>query len=362
MNQLIQLKISRKRMFFYIITLLGLTIVYIKLDEVKSIQELFISANGYWLIAAGVTQLLYYYFMALNYHVLLQIKEYDLPINKIFPLTIISQFFSTIVPSGGISGQIYFIYYLGRKGLSIADGISRMILESLILFLAIGVTVIASVGLMFKNGVFRHNIELMIFVYVFIFLALFFIVLFIYIQKKIEGERSQFFTWIADNFNSSAHKMGLWKPKNSETLEEQKGHLDIFVQELKKNVNISYLRKHGKEFWLAFFWQITSLCSQVFVFYFVALAIETQITLETAFITAMLTKFIHMISIVPGSIGVSEFVSTVLLASLGVAIAPALAIALIARAFTFWLPMPLGWVLYQRVESYLNRESKLMAN
>jgi hypothetical protein len=60
-----------------------------------------------------------------------------------------------------------------------------------------------------------------------------------------------------------------------------------------------------------------------------------------------------MVSFIPGALGVFEGGMTLILVSFGVSAGPALAMTLLLRAFTFWFPMPIGWILYRW---YLHRQ------
>ena len=60
-----------------------------------------------------------------------------------------------------------------------------------------------------------------------------------------------------------------------------------------------------------------------------------------------------MISFIPGALGVFEGGMTLILVSFGVPAGPALAMTLLLRAFTFWFPMPVGWILYR---CYLHKQ------
>ena len=90
------------------------------------------------------------------------------------------------------------------------------------------------------------------------------------------------------------------------------------------------------------------LMTHVLTLYVIAHALGTPIPFWICFIAFTFSKFISMISIVPGAPGVFEGIMTLILLAFGIDKNIALAATILTRAFTFWLPMPIGWFLYGR--------------
>jgi uncharacterized protein (TIRG00374 family) len=107
------------------------------------------------------------------------------------------------------------------------------------------------------------------------------------------------------------------------------------------------LKKHGRAFWLAYAWQNVVLFLNYVTLVLISYAVGYHVSLWVAFVVFTLTRFLGMIAIVPGALGVFEGGMTLLFVSFGMPANIAFAITLIYRAFTFWLPMPIGWLIYR---------------
>lgn len=339
-------KIGKGRIFFYVLTLAALVIVYINFDELSKIRDVFITSNGYWLIPILVSQSAFYYFMALNYQAVLRVKNLEVPVKDLYPVAIVIQFFNQALPSVNISGQAFFIYYLRKFKLPLAEGIGRVILEMMTLYMAFGVFFFVSVVLMGRRGIFVNHPETLIFVYVFIALAILMTGIFFAVQRT-GDKKSKLISWLAKRLHKHIGRFGMGNSGGLNKLVDHAGHVDMFIDQFKSTLSITSLNKKSRPFWFAFLWQHFALFAHVSVFYFAARAIGTPISIEVAFITFTLTKFVAMLSFVPGAIGVFEVTATVILVAFGMDKGSALGIALLSRAFIFWLPMPIGWMLYQ---------------
>ena len=336
-------RISFSRFAFYFITLAVLVLIYLKFSEVQLIKDLFLRSNLFWLVGVIITQTVSYYFVALNYRDVLRVKDLNVPVKELFPITFVIQFLNQALPSAGISGQAFFIQYLKKFGLNLAEGIGRAILELTTLYMAFGVFFIFSAAMMLRGGIFNARPEAVYFIYAFSFFAVIAVSLFFVFQRR---KRSRIARWIINKLHQYFEDRNRKKSSNN-TGDNHAGHIAMIFDQFKQTLNIGELRKRGRSFWLAFFWQCMVLLASVITLFFLSFAIDFRISFSVAFITFTLTKFLSMVSFVPGALGVFEGGMTLILISFGVPAEPAFAMTLLLRAFTFWFPMPVGWILYR---------------
>lgn len=338
-----------RRFAFYFITLAALVLIYLKFSEVQLIRDIFLRANLVWLSGVILLQVFSYYFVALNYRDVLRVKDLNVPVKELFPVTFVIQFLNQALPSAGLSGQAFFVQYLKKFGLSVAEGIGRALLELATLYMAFGVFFIASATLMLRSGIVSTHPEAKFFIYAFSFFAVIAISLFFALQKR---KRGRIASWIIDRLHRYFENRKKKNGKNNGDVggnngNNHAGHVAMIVDQFKNTFNIGTLKKHGRPFWFAFFWQNMILLANVITLYFISFAIGVHISFAVAFITFTLTKFLSMISFIPGAIGVFEGGMTLILVSFGVPAEPAFAMTLLLRAFSFWFPMPVGWILYR---------------
>jgi hypothetical protein len=346
-------RLSLRRLLFYFVTLAALILIYLKISEFQLIKEVFLRSNFLWLFSIIVVQIFSYYFTALNYRDVLRVKDLDVPVKELFPVTFVIQFLNQALPSAGFSGQVFFVQYLKKFGLNVAEGIGRAILELTTLYMAFGVFFIISAGALVRGGMIEKHPEALYFFYGFSFFAVIGVSLFFVLQKKGRGKIAR---WMIDKLHRYFERRETKKREKNE--EKEKGtnhaeHVAMIFDQFKETLNLGVLRRHGRAFWLAFLWQNLVLFTNVLTLYFLSFAIGYKISFLIAFITFTLTKFLSMVSFIPGALGVFEGGMTLILVSFGVSAGPALAMTLLLRAFTFWFPMPIGWILYRW---YLHRQ------
>lgn len=330
--------ISLKRFLFYFATVAILLLIYSKISEFSLLWEIFHRTKLQWLIGITISQLLNYYFLALNYRAVLQVKETDVPVRKLFPVMFVVQFLNQALPSATISGQAFFVQYLKRYGLSLAEGLSRAILELATLYVAFGGFFVTAAGLMIWDGSFRTHPEVLYLVYLFLFFGAAFTWLFVALQKK---RRGGILRWALKKLHRYFEEKGHSKKSDS------KSHVLVLFEEIRQTLSIKSLKNYSAQFWLACLWQGLELLANVFTLYFVCFAVNAPISLATAFIVFTLTRFVSMVSFIPGAFGIFEGSMTFVLTSFSMPIEIALAATLLFRAFSFWLPIPVGWILYR---------------
>lgn len=328
------------RFLFYFITLVALVLLYNKFSDAELIKELFLRSNLFWLIGIIVTQFFSYWSLALNYQDVLQVKDLKIGVKALLPVTFVIQFLNQALPSATISGQAFFVYYLKKYGLSVVEGIGRAIIELLTLYIAFGFFFLISSFLIFQSGALAANPSVVYLTYVFIFFGVIFTGIFLAVQK---GKRGRVVRW-------TINRLHRYFENSKQT--DHASHLVSIFNQFKKSINISELAKHKMEFWRAVVWQGFNLFLNVLTLYLIGLAVGVPLPFTVAFVTFILTKFLSMVSFVPGAFGVFEGGMTLILVSFNLPTATAFAVTLIFRAFTFWFPMPIGWVLYRR---YINR-------
>ena len=339
-------KVNGKRILFYIITIAVLLLVYFQFDEVRSIKDAVLNANYLWLLAAIGSQVLQYPFSALNFKEVLRIKNTRVGFSELLPITIIIQFFNQVLPSANISGQGFFMFYLKKKyNMTVAQGMSRVILELSTLYLATGFFILLSFGILIGRGSFAKYPELLILLYIFLFFAFLFLAIFFALQKK---EKSNFLNWITSKAHRFVEKLGVNNWWGIKKIRDHSQHVPLALEQIKTTMDMDSLKPQQIHFWLALFWQIMIQIVNMFTVYFVSQAVNLPLSIPAVIVVYSLTKLIAMASFTPSGIGFFEVTMTLLLASFGITTGAAIVMTLLTRAFTFWIPIPVGWIVYHR--------------
>jgi len=334
-------EINVKQFLFYFITLAVLIIIYLRFSELKLIGSIFAKSSLGWLAVIIIIQFYVYYFQALNYRDVLRIKDLEVKPKELYLMSFVVQFLNQALPSAGLSGQVFFIQYLKKYGLSVAEGIGRAFLEIMTLWMAVGSFFIISSLLVLKGGAIANVPELRYVIYAFVFMAVIAFSVFLLIQKR---KRSGIARWVTNRLHRHFERKR--KLKDKEAIDHSK-HAEIIFDQFKGSLNFKFLQKKAKNFWMAFFWQCMIILAHAATLYFISFAIGHPIGFRLAFIVFSLVRFITAVALVPGALGIFEGSMTLILISFSVPAGPAFAMTLILRAFTFWFPMPIGWAVYR---------------
>ena len=337
-------RIPYRQPLFYGVTIAAILLLYLKFSELKLIQQLFTQSNWYYLAAVVLIQVLFFVVQAVNYRAVLQIKNLTVGIKELFPIGYVVQFLSQAIPTAGISGQIFFIYYLKKYGLSVAEGIGRAILELASLYIGYAVLFIISVVLLFRKDVFQHEPRFVFFIYAFLVFFLIIAVIVMLSQKRHHATR---FHWIVKRISGYFKTTKLFDNPWMQALADG-DYFAIVTEQFRETLGWNHLKHFKGTFTLACLWQVVMLFSHALTLYLISWALGHPIPFAACFVAFTFSKFLSMISVVPGAQGVFEGAMTLILISFGVDKSVALAATLLTRAFTFWLPMPIGWILYGR--------------
>ena len=345
MATLFGIPIPWRRIAFYAITVAGAILVYLKFAELRLLKDFFVASNWHYIGLVVVIQFFSFFGLALNYQAVLKMKQLSVSVWELFPITFVIQFISQALPTAGISGQVFFIDYLKKYSLTLAEGIGRAILELATLYTAYTVFFIISVALLFKSDAVQNSPRIIFFIYAFLIFIAICIIIFILSQKKRRDSRLH---WIIDYFMKLIKKSGLQNFPGIRSLIQHSEHFTMIKEQFKTTLNFQFLWRKKKLFFLACLWQWIILMTHVFTLYVIAWSLGTPIPFAVCFIAFTFSKFLSMISVVPGAPGVFEGAMTLILLSFGIDASPALTATILTRAFTFWLPMPIGWLLYRK--------------
>lgn len=319
-------KFNFRRLIFYIAGFLVAVIIYLRFVELEAVFK-FSVQNFLWFLLILILQAGTYLFTALNYKYVLKMRGgADVPVRELFPLAFVIQFLNQAFPSAGLSGQIFFVDYLKKRGFTVAEGIGRAILELLTLFIAYGILFVAISFLILSTQILQESAEVRFLIYAFIFAAVLSLGLFLMIQSKLG---SLFVDWVLGHVS------------------QDRKFIHSVIREFYANLHLSFLRTVRVNFGLAILWQLMIFVLDIITLYILLLTFDTKVSFIVPLVAFPLTQFIASLSFVPGALGIFEGGMAFILISLGIASGTAIGATLILRALTFWMPMPIGWLWYR---------------
>ncbi|MEY4579456.1 MAG: hypothetical protein RL701_4159 [Pseudomonadota bacterium] len=95
-------------------------------------------------------------------------------------------------------------------------------------------------------------------------------------------------------------------------------------------------------------WQLVIIMADAATLWVLIRALGTHAEVLAVFASFMLANLFRAVGLIPRGLGTFEGMSVLMLKVVGVPIGIALAATLLFRVLSFWLPMPVGFALYQR--------------
>jgi len=338
-------KADAKRVFIYLVVVGALVLIYGQFDELVKIKNILANIQYRWIALMLILEIFYFYSAARNYYHILKIKGETVPVSVLLPISVIVQFINQVLPSANVSGQTFFVYQLRKYDIPIKKSVGRAFLEIVILNITIAVFFVIAISIMWWQGLFHQYPPLYALVAWFLIFAIPIIVIF----TKTQSLHSN--SMILRKIRSTLKKI-IEKMRNSKWLDINEEEADLTVTEsiedIRATLNVKTIRNNSLQFITATLWQIMEFLLHATLFYVAAQALGVPISPVTTFVVFTATKFISMTAYIPSGIGLFEVLSTALLTAYGIELSASITITLLVRAFTFWLPMPAGWIMYEK--------------
>jgi uncharacterized protein (TIRG00374 family) len=314
------------------VLLLALTVYYF--SEIKKEWRLLEKVNPYWLIAALCGQFLTYFFSALIYRFLLGAYRLTRSPGKwdLLKASIISLFFNQTVPSAGISGNTFFLNFLGKFNISRPQAISLILEELLIFYTAmesIIVSLLIACMLIYRSFYsFKGTLTAGAIVYLAFGLAI-----------VLAGRKN-----VLNRVYAKVEKIGFLKK---------------WVKSMTKELNDNEVPGNGMHLWIrmrnnrpivtkAFLFQLLVPAADGFTLYALFWGLGHPVSPFIVLITLICTKIISLLPLLPGSLVIYESSMSLFFVNAGIPAGTAVIVTLIYRLLSFWLPMPVGTLLYRK--------------
>ncbi len=329
-------KISKSKLFFYACAILFFVFAIYYFSEIKSDVALFRQVNIWWLVVAVIAQIGTYLWSALIYKNILRKIHSEIPIGiwELFQGRLGTLFVNQTLPTGGFSGNIFFLHFLEHKKVAEADAISWILFETLTSYLVY--IVIIAVAL--STYVFRGEISgTFSFILVFGCVAYGVFSFFIGFLGKSKTialiiRKISLIPFIGATINRS-HEMDRYENIHSpwQLVAQQKG---IF----------------GETLFLQTCIFLSDSCTILALFW----GLGFPLSLPIIILGYIMTRVVSMVPLLPGALILYEGSMTYFYVTLGSPVAATLIVTILYRVLSFWLPMLIGFLLYRKLKHVTN--------
>ena len=332
--------LSTKNIIFYLFTIAVIVVIATHFVELRKLKELIHHVNGWWLIAALLAQAGTYFGNGFVFRVFLRVYKkgkLGLSVFDFFSIALVTVFVKQVIPSGGISGSGFTFRELTRRGVEPDKAYLSVIMDILSFYVAIFIVLISVpvIAFIYLPHVSKAVIYTVIGGFVFFSILTAAITL---IARKSSLQKLK--TWLS--------KLPLIGKKIA-----QKDFSIVGVSE----------KDYDGSVWNAFFtnwrasgqavlWQLVVLLLDALTIFALVRGLGIGTHFVLVYFSFILTTIVTSIPVSPGNLLVYEGAMTFFYTLVGIPFEAAAVITLLYRALSFWLPMPVGLVLYR----YMSRQ------
>ncbi len=329
--------INKKTVGFYVIGLALLIFAVYRYTELTEVVDLFRQIHPFWLTVAVLLQAGTYVCTGSLYQTLLRLYQHPqvIKLRELLRTSVVIVFLNQAIPTAGGSGGAFFLRRLGKNGVPSGEALSMVLLEKItyyiahLLALVVGF-VLFSLVTNAKLSALHISVGILGVAAYTVFLTLLFIF----------SGRSPV-TYLS-------HRLA--KIKWLRRLLER---FDISLSEIKSGEWHSpwvMLRRHTFGISAPVLWQLGIVLVDASTIYAVFHGFGVQVAWITVVFCFALTMAVSSVSVFPGALAFFEGSMTLFYTALGVELHTALITTLVYRVLSFWLPMPVGLIMYRRLQ------------
>lgn len=339
----------RWKLVLNIITIAALLLFIIALHEdlLETIKNLG-QVNAWLLLLLIPIQLINYDAQARMYRGMFAIVGNKLSYKQLYRASLELNFVNHVFPSGGAAGISYFGLRL-KKGKEITAAKATLIqimklalgFLSFELLLIIGMLMLASVGQV-------NNLTILVgtAISTLLLVGTFGFVYIVGSQARI----NHFFTGVTKGLNKL---IGLIRPGYHPETINVSAAKEVFND---FHHNYRLLQRSLPQLRAPFWYALVANLTEMLAIYVVFLAFGYNINFGAIILAYGVANFAGLVSILPGGVGVYEFLMTAVLATAGVSAGVSIPVIIMYRVLNTLIQVPPGYILYQRHLASVGRE------
>lgn len=297
--------------------LLGGIVLVAGFAEEQRLAELLRHSSPQWLLAAAALQALTYVSAAAILRLSLAFQGEPRPLLPLVPLGLAKLFTDQAVPSAGLSGTVFIVHALKRRGVPREPALGSVLLSLIAYYLAYALTVAISLLILWLYGDLNR---------LFLILATAFSAIALAVPLAA--------VWLH-------HHPGSTIPPRLQKFPLVRDFLSTIGDASPKVLRPAFIARTALLHSTVFLLDALTLSSML-------RAVGTSVDFAAVFAAFIMASVFATLMIVPGGLGTFEGASVAMLLLFGVPLEAAVTATLLLRGFTFWLPMIPGLWLARR--------------
>ncbi|WP_018617460.1 lysylphosphatidylglycerol synthase transmembrane domain-containing protein [Segetibacter koreensis] len=319
------------RIVFYILSFIVFYLAVHYVGKLEDIEALLLQLSPGWLLVALGSQIATYVLNSLILHTLLPQQRGTINFGLLFKISVVIMFVNQALPTGGVSGNGYVFNQLVKRGVSASRAFTALVLESICYYIAFLMLL-----LIFYCWYLHYSLHANhVIIYTAIAGFVFYIFLGIVMIVISSTETISFVLNKLGRFGSI--KRYIEKANLPSLKNEHEASMKEFVRNKKATV-------------LAILLQLSIIFCDVITAYALLKGFHVGLAFSRIILGLLLSLVIGALPLSPGSLIAYESAMTYFYTTLGVPLHAALIVTLLYRFFTFWLPIPVGLLLYRNLQ------------
>ena len=341
----------KRRLLFWILIIAFVWLVVTRFSDIRNLTGILVRGSPVWILAAMVSQVMYYVVFSSLWRSSLDVVEVSLPLHEAIQIVLASVFVNTVAPSGGMAGAALFADDVSKRGYSLARTSAGIMLVPIIDFTAFEVTLIIGLFYLFN----QHALQLYQVVGALILMA----VTFVFASVLMIGLwRPALLHRLMARFQVITNKASRFINR---MLKRQNGPLILAPDWAERHSTefvdaAAAIKRHPRRLWRTIAIGITCHLVDLVTISLLFMAYHQPFSFGQLVAGYGVGILFWIVSITPMGIGVVEGVMALTWVSLGIRADIATVVALAFRGLTFWLPLLIGFFLLQRLRSFRTTE------
>lgn len=322
------------KIIFYILSFGICIFAVVYFSEIKETTSLYKEITPIWLVVAMLAQFGTYFVTALIYKRLLKFPAFNVRVKTsvLIRSSIVSLSINQTIPSAGLSGNVFILQVLKKVGLTIESSVTLILLELISFYTAIimliGVLIVIAIGYIKTPTSVLIILGTGILIYT------------VFLSVVIFAGRKGFISMIVRRLLAS----------RLFTKQLEKASLEQLDFSSLTETPWSMFSKHKlRSFWLILLQWCVIGCDVFTVWaLFFGLGLPTSPLIVA--LGFLMTRIVTLLPISPGALIVYEGGMTFFYTMLSIPAHLALVTTILYRGLSFWLPIPIGLLLYKKSE------------
>lgn len=265
----------------------------------------------------------------------------------LFRVTLELNFVNTVFPSGGVSGISYFGVRMRGQDISATRASLVQMIRLLLVFGSFEILLVLGLLAMAIGGqandlviLVAGSISTLLVVGTFAFLTI----------LRSETRIHATFTFITNSINKFVH---FFRRNHPETISTARA--EGIVRDLHENYKT--IEDNYKQLRGTFLWALLLNVSAVLSIYVVYIAFDAWVNLGAIILAYSVANFAGLVSVLPGGVGIYEFLMTGVLAAAGVPAALSLPVTVMYRVISTLIQAIPGYILYHKTINQNNEQA-----